>query len=87
MFNFSANHMVWLDSNDYSKARVSILKDLDTHRCYRVYDYQKSFVFNPGKVYCVFGKINSADKLYLILEQAKEDTRYSIVKGQVIRGS
>jgi len=30
----------------------------------------------PGKIYCISGKVNSADKLYLVLEHSKEDRHY-----------
>jgi hypothetical protein len=80
MFNFSANHMIFVSSNDFEKARVSIFKDADTNRCYKVYDYKKAFSFDPDKKYSISGKINSVDIMYLILESAKEDIRYSNIK-------
>ena len=61
---------------------MTVLRDEDTKRCYKVYDYSKTFSFQPDKIYCVSGKINSADKLYLILENVKEDKKYSLVKVQ-----
>jgi hypothetical protein len=82
MFNFSANHLTLISFKDFEKARVSILKDSDTNRCYKVYDYRKAFSFEPGRQYSISGKINSVDKMYLILENAKEDVRYSNVKVQ-----
>ena len=77
MFNFSANHLTLISTTEYDKAFVTILKDEDTKRCYKVYDYAKAFIFQPDKIYCISGKINSADKLYLILESARED-KYSM---------
>lgn len=82
MFNFSASHMIWLSTKDYGKAFVHSLQDLDTRRYYRVYDYRKGIQFEAGKIYCISGKVNSADKLYLILETAREVTQYSISKVQ-----
>ena len=82
MFNFSANHLIFVSSKDFEKARVSIFKDEDTNRCYRVYDYKKAFSFEPVKKYSISGKINSVDKMYLILENAKEDIHYLNVKVQ-----
>jgi hypothetical protein len=42
----------------------------------KLYDYQKSFVFDENSPYCVSGKINSTNnKLYLIIETAKIDTK------------
>lgn len=82
MFNFSANHLTLVSSTEYDRAFVTVLRDEDTKRCYKVYDYSKAFSFQPDKIYCVSGKINSADKLYLILENVKEDKKYSLVKVQ-----
>lgn len=73
MFNFSANHITILSSLDYSKCIVYIVKDFDTCRCYKVYDYSKSSDMIIGCVYCISGKVNAADKLYLILENYKVD--------------
>lgn len=77
MFNFSSNHLKLISSRDYhEKARINVFMDVDTKRCYKVYDYKKSYFFELDKVYCISGKINSADQLYLILESAKEDMRF-----------
>jgi hypothetical protein len=45
-------------------------------RCYKAYDYGDVLQMTPGMVYCISGKINSANKLYLILEHSKQDNRY-----------
>jgi len=31
----------------------------------------------PGQAYCVAGKVNSADKLYLVIESARPDTKHA----------
>jgi len=76
MFNFSANHLSLLSRNECSKCTVFVMKDLHTHRVYRLYDFTKSQIITPDHVYCVFGKVNSADKLYLVLESVKIDTKH-----------
>lgn len=76
MFNFSANHIKVLPSVKYDKCVVYSVEDLDTCRCYKAYDYSSSLNMQPDRVYCISGKVNSADKLYLILEHCKEDDRY-----------
>ena len=76
MFNFSANHITIVSSLDYQKCIVYIVKDLDTCRCYKVYDYSKSSDMIPGGIYCISGKVNAADKLYLILEHQKVDKNF-----------
>lgn len=90
MFNFSANHVVLQSSVKYDKCTVYLVKDLDTKRCYKLYDYSLSFIIEAGKVYCVSGKVNSAGQLYLILEHCKEDKKYyqqyEIVKDQLALG-
>lgn len=52
-----------------------ILKDRNTNRCYKIYDFSKSADFEIDKHYCIFGKVNSADKLYLVLDSVKEDKK------------
>lgn len=76
MFNFSANHIIVLSSKKFDKCTIYNLKDLDTKRCYKAYDYSNSCHMTPNTVYCISGKVNSHDKLYLILEHCKKDARY-----------
>jgi hypothetical protein len=76
LFNFSANHILVTAIRNYQKCSVYFLQDLDTKRCYKSYDYTMKLQMVPGRIYCVNGKINSADKLYLVLEGCKPDTRY-----------
>ena len=77
MFNFSANHLSLLSRTECRKCTVFVMKDLDTHRLYRLYDFSKSQSILPDQAYCVFGKVNSADKLYLVIESVKLDTKHS----------
>ena len=41
------------------------------------YDFTKSQIITPGQYYCVSGKVNSADKLYLVIESVKPDTKHA----------
>ena len=75
MFNFSANNLILVSKKQYDKYRVFILKDRTTKRCYKIHDFMGTVTFNPDKAYCVFGKVNSSDKLYLVLEKVKEDRK------------
>lgn len=77
MFNFSANNMVLISKTTYDKCTSFVLKDRDTHRCYKVYDFSKTISFESQKPYCISGKVNSADKLYLVLDTVKEDKKNS----------
>jgi hypothetical protein len=52
-------------------------RPLDTHRLYPLYDFSKSQSILPGQAYCLFGKVNSADKLYLVIESVNLDTKHS----------
>jgi hypothetical protein len=38
--------------------------------------FSKAQLIRPGVAYCVAGKINSADKLYLVLESVRQDTKH-----------
>jgi hypothetical protein len=45
--------------------------DTDTKRYYRIYDFKKEMQFDKKLIYCISGKVNSADKLYLVAENMK----------------
>ena len=77
MFNFSANHLVLLSRTEYPPCAVFLLRDLDTQRVYRLYDFTKAQLIRPGVAYCVAGKVNSAGKLYLVVESVRPDTRHA----------
>ena len=77
MFNFSANHLLLLSRAEYRTCAVFIMQDHSTHRVYRLYDFTKSLNITPDHFYCVSGKVNSADKLYLVIESVKMDTKHN----------
>jgi len=77
MFNFSANHLFLLSRTEYPSYAVFLLQDRDTQRVYRLYDFTKAQLIRPGAAHCVAGKVNSADKLYLVIESIRLDTKYA----------
>jgi hypothetical protein len=77
MFNFSANHLSLFSRTERPTCAVFLLQDLDTQRVYRLYDFSKALLIRPGQAYCVAGKVNSADRLYLVIESVRPDTRHA----------
>jgi len=77
MFNFSANHLFLLSRKEYRSCAVLLLVDRDTQRVYRLHDFTKTYHLVPGQAYCVVGKVNSADKLYLVIESVRPDTKHA----------
>jgi hypothetical protein len=75
MFNFSANHLILISRTEYPSYAVLLMQDCDTQRVYRLYDFSKAQLIRPNVVYCVAGKVNSADKLYLVVESVRPDTK------------
>ena len=75
MFNFSANHLVLISQTEYPSHAVFLMQDGDTQRVYRLYDFSKAQLIRPNLAYCVAGKVNSADKLYLVIESVRLDTK------------
>lgn len=75
MFNFSANNLTLFSQKQYDKCNVFVLRDRTTNRFYKVYDFLKVASFEAWKSYCIFGKVNSSDKLYLVLEGVKEEKK------------
>jgi hypothetical protein len=78
MFNFSANHLLLLSRTECRSCVVFVMRDDSTRRVYRLYDFSKSQTITPGQHYCVYGKVNSADKLYLVIESVKPDNKHSL---------
>ena len=77
MFNFSPNHLFLLSRTEYPSYTVFLLQDRDTQRVYRLYDFTKAQLIQPGVAYCISGKVNSADKLYLVIESVCLDTKHA----------
>jgi hypothetical protein len=75
MFNFSANHLFLLSRTEYPSYAVFLLQDRDTQRVYRLYDFSKAQRMQPNMAYCIAGKVNSADKLYLVIESVRLDIK------------
>ena len=77
MFNFSANHLLLLSRTEYRSCVVFLMKDDSTRRVYPLYDFTKSQTITSDHYYCVSGKVNSTDKLYLVIESVRRDTQHS----------
>lgn len=75
MFNFSANNLTLLSRTERKSCVVFAMKDLHTKRVYRLYDFTKTQTITPDQLWCVSGKVNSADKLYLVIESVKTDAK------------
>jgi len=76
VFNFSANHLILISRTEYPSYAVLLMRDRDTQRVYRLYDFSKAQLIRPNVAYCVAGKVNSADKLYLVIESVRPDTKH-----------
>jgi hypothetical protein len=76
MFNFSANHLFLLTRTEYPKYAVFLLQDRDTQRVYRLYDFTKAQLIQPNVAYCIAGKVNSAERLYLVIDSVRPDTKH-----------
>ena len=76
MFNFSANHLFLLSRTEYRSCAVFLMQARDTQRIYRLYDFTKAQLISPNQAYCMAGKVNSADKLYLVIESVRPDTKH-----------
>jgi len=75
-FKFSANDLLLLSRTEYRTCAVFLMQDDSTRRVYRLYDFSKSQQITPDQYYCVSGKVNSADKLCLVIESIKMDTKH-----------
>ena len=76
MFNFSANHLFLIPRTEYPSCAVLLMLDADTRRVYRLLDFTKRFRLSSDRAYCVAGKVNSVNTLYLVIESVKLDTKH-----------
>ena len=76
MFNFSANHLFLISRTEYASCAVLVMLDYDTRRVYRLFDFTKRLRLSPDRPYCVAGKVNSVNTLYLVVESVKRDTKH-----------
>jgi hypothetical protein len=77
MFNFSANHLFLLSRTEYRSCAVFLMQDRDTQRVYRLYDFTKAQLIPPNQAYCIAGKVNSAGRLYLVIESVRPDAKHA----------
>ena len=75
MFNFSANHLFLISRTEHPSYAVLLMRDRETQRVYRLYDFSKAQLIRPDVANCIAGKVNSADKLYLVIESVRLDTK------------
>ena len=76
MFNFSANHLFLISRTEYRSCAVLLMLDRDTQRVYRLLDFTKRRHLTSDRAYCVTGKVNSVNTLYLVVESVKLDTQH-----------
>jgi hypothetical protein len=76
MFNFSANHLFLISRTEYRSCALLLMLDRDTRRLYRLFDFTKRLRPIPGRAYCVAGKVNSVNTLYLVVESIQLDSKH-----------
>ena len=76
MRHFSANHLFLISRTEYASCALFLMLDHDTRRVYRLFDFTKRLRLTPGLAYCVAGKVNSVNTLYLVIESVKRDTKH-----------
>jgi hypothetical protein len=60
MFNFSANHLFLLSRTEYPSCAVFLLRDLDTKRVYRLYDFTNPLFSQVGQRVETRGKLRDS---------------------------
>ena len=61
---------------DFQAFTAFLMQDRDTQRVYRLYDFTKAQLIPPDMAYCIAGKVNSAGRLYLVIESVRQDTKH-----------
>lgn len=73
----SVRHVLQFSRTEYPSCAVFLLRDHDTQRVYRLHDFTKTLLIRPGVAYGVAGKVNSTDRLYLVIESVRPDTKHA----------
>ena len=73
----SLRQLVEFSRTEHRSCAVFLMQDRDTQRVYRLYDFTKAQFIPPDTAYCIAGKVNSADKLYLVIESVRPDTKHA----------
>ena len=68
--------MFMLSSTEFPSCARFLLRDLDAQRVYRLFDLTEALLIWPNVAYYVAGKVNSADKLYLVIESVRSDIEH-----------
>jgi hypothetical protein len=68
--------LVQFSRTEYRTFAVCLIPDRDIQRVYRLYDFNKAQLIPPDMAYCIAGKVNSAGKLYLVIESVRLDTKH-----------
>jgi hypothetical protein len=61
------------------KRRKSAATVASSSGSHRGYDFTKAQTITPDQLWCVSGKVNSADKLYLVIESVKTDAKNKVL--------
>ncbi len=69
--------MCAFSSTEIPSCQAFPVPDLDAQRVYWLCDFYEAPLIQLNVAYCVAGKVNSADKLYLVIESVRPDTRHS----------
>ena len=69
--------MLNLSLTEYPSCAVFLLQNLDTQHVDRLYDFSKAKLVRPNVAYGPAGKVNTADKLYLVIESVRPGTKHS----------
>ena len=76
-YDFPQRPMLTFSQTEHPKCAVILLPDLDTQGVYRLRDFTRALLIRPDVAYCVAGKVNSADRLYLVIESVRPDTKHA----------
>ena len=69
--------MLTFSQTEYPMCAVILLRDLDTQRVCRLDNLTNAQLIRLNVAYLIAGKVNSANKLYLVIESVRPDTRHT----------
>ena len=73
----SLRQLVEFSRAEYRTCAVFLMQDRDTQRVCRPYDFIKPHRLPPDQAHRMAGKVNSADRLHLVIESVRPDTKHA----------
>ena len=73
----SLRQLVEFSRTGFRTCAVFLVQDRDTQSVHHLYGVNTAQLIPPDMAHCIAGKVNSAGRLYLVIESVRPDTKHA----------